>query len=268
MAEHDGLAAAGNSCGGCHVRGDHRFGPPERGSSVTGPSAETAPHGGFVRTTYFEQSEFCSSCHQFAADSAVNGKPLENTFVEWQNSPQAAAGTTCQSCHMPNRQHLWRGIHDPDMVASGLTPHVTADAERVRFEIGNTGIGHAFPTYTTPKVTMHAVALDANGAPLLETSRSHQIAREVRNRNDRWIELSDTRLLPGQSAALEIPWGDSTRVKVWLEIAPDNYYETEVYPALVQALQSNPGAQQLILKASANAAASHFRLFETELRKP
>ncbi|MES9944225.1 MAG: hypothetical protein ABW080_04625 [Candidatus Thiodiazotropha sp.] len=29
-------------------------------------------------------------------------------------------GQTCQSCHMPDRAHLFHGIHDPDMVRLGL----------------------------------------------------------------------------------------------------------------------------------------------------
>ena len=154
------------------------------------------------------------------------------------------------------------------MVASGLTPQVTANAERVRFEITNTGVGHAFPTYVTPKVVMLAVALDAAGAPRPETLRSHKIAREVRYEDDGWVELSDTRLLPGQSAAIELNWNGSDRIRAWLEVIPDDFYESEVFPGLVNALPPNSDAQRLILKASADGAASRFHLYETELRKP
>jgi len=68
---------------------------------------------------------------------------------------------------MPDRAHLWRGIHDPAMVASGLTPRIDADAEKARFELTNSGVGHAFPTYAVPTVVMSAVALEPSGSPAL-----------------------------------------------------------------------------------------------------
>jgi hypothetical protein len=209
LTENQGLAAAGNSCAGCHLRAHKHFGPPQRGTGAIGASPLPAPHGGVLRTAFFESAEFCSVCHQFAAAEAVNGKPLENAYVEWKASPQAAQGAVCQTCHMPDRRHLWRGIHDPAMVASGLTPRLTVDGERARFEITNSGVAHAFPTYVTPKVVMYVVVLDADGTPRSETLRSFEISRRVRYEGDRWVEISDTRLLPGQSVAIEVPWNGS-----------------------------------------------------------
>jgi cytochrome c554/c'-like protein len=263
-----GLAAAGNACAGCHLRAHARFGPPRRGTGATGPSVPSAPHGGVFRTALFETSEFCSACHQFPAALAVAGKPLENTYAEWQASPQAARGMSCQTCHMPDRRHLWRGIHDPEMVASGLTSRASADADKARFEITNTGVAHAFPTYATPTVVMLAIALDAGGAERRETLRSHVIARRVRHDGQQWQELADTRLLPGQSAAIEMPWNGSDRVRIWLEVIPDDFYATEVYPGLLARLTPDSAPAQLIATARDAAAASRFRLFETELRRP
>lgn len=266
--DRQGLAAAGNSCSGCHVRQHRRFGPPQRGTGAVGPSANAAPHGGVVRTNFFESSEFCSGCHQFAANTAVNGKPLQNTYAEWQASPQAARGITCQSCHMPDRQHVWRGIHDAKMVESGLAARALASAEGVRFQVVNTGIGHAFPTYTVPRVALHGVALDGTGTPRIETLRSHVIGRSVRHDGTQWIEVSDTRLLPQQSAVLEMPWSDADRIRVWLEVAPDHFYEAETFRLLLEQLAPDSEAGRLIAQAKAAAAASGFRLFESELRRP
>jgi hypothetical protein len=263
-----GIAAAGNSCGGCHLRGYRRFGPPQRGTGAVGQSATTAAHGGVVRARFFESSEFCARCHQFANDPGVNGKPLENTFVEWQSSPQAAQGQICQSCHMPDRRHLWRGIHDPDMVRSGLTMRYFVDDERARFEITNTGVGHAFPTYAVPKVVMHALALDSAGVPQPDTEVTHVIARTVTYANDDWTEISDTRLLPSQTAAIELQWNGHDRVRVWLEVIPDHYYATEVFPAFLQNTAQGGPATDLIAKAAAIVAASPYTLFENELRRP
>jgi Cytochrome c554 and c-prime len=263
-----GLAASGNSCGGCHLRHHQRFGPPQRGTGATGASPLPAPHGGAFRTSFFERAEFCSTCHQFTADTAVNGKPLENTFVEWQASPQAAQGIVCQTCHMPDRAHLWRGIHDPAMVAKGLTPRIAADSEKVLFELTNSGAGHAFPTYTVPTVVMSAVALEADGTPRPQTLRTHVIARRVHFDGTTWAEDSDTRLVPGESAAIELPWNGSARARVWLDVIPDDFYTTQVFPGLMQTLPARSEARRLALEASAAAESSRFRLYETELRRP
>lgn len=57
-------------------------------------------------------------------------------------------------------------------------------------------IGHAFPTYATPKVVMRAVALDQTGQEISGTAVEHVIARVVDFGDGGWVELSDTRLLP------------------------------------------------------------------------
>jgi len=263
-----GLAAAGNACGGCHLRAFHRFGPPQRGTGAVGQSATTSVHDGVIRTKLFESSEFCGRCHQFADDVGVNGKPLENTYIEWRASPQAAQGQTCQNCHMPDRRHLWRGIHDPDMVRSGLTMDYSVDAKRVRFEITNSGVGHAFPTYAVPKVIMHAAALDDAGVPRRNIEVTRTIARQVYYANNNWTEISDTRLMPSQTAAIELPWNGFDRMRLWLEVIPDHYYAAQVYPALLQDAPLDRPATALIAQAAAIAAASPYRLFETELRRP
>lgn len=263
-----GLAAVGNSCGGCHLRNHQRYGPPQRDTGAIGQSEDASAHGGVYRTSFFESSEFCAVCHQFPADYAINGKPLENTYVEWQASPQSAEGIGCQSCHMPDRKHLWRGIHDPEMVAAGLTPRFEADAEAVTFELTNIAVGHAFPTYVTPKVVMRAVALDPDGNPRPETAVSHVIQRSVGFAAGQWVEYSDTRLLPGQTASIRLPWQGSDRARAWLEVEPDDYYRVQVYRPLMKQLPEGEAAARLIAAAAARAEVSGYRLFETEVTRP
>ena len=115
---------------------------------------------------------------------------------------------------------------------------------------------------------MNAVALDAEGKPRPETLRSHLIARRVSYENEQWVEISDTRLLPEQTAAIEMSWTGSARARVWLEVDPDDYYETQVYRELLQTLPHGGEAARLIAQAKSDAAKSRFRLFETELRRP
>ena len=268
LPAEQGLAVTGNSCAACHLRSHRRFGPPKRGTGAIGQSEPSGPHGGVMRTANFQKSEFCAACHQFPQEQAVNGKPLENTIVEWQVSPAAREGKTCQSCHMPDRKHLWRGIHDPEMVRSGLTPEFVSGPDSARFRLTNTGVGHAFPTYVTPKVVMKGVALDKAGKPIAGSEVSYVIQRRVASVGNEWIERSDTRLLPGKSISLEIPWPDSGAVRLWLEVQPDDFYDHQVYDRLLHELPKNTSAAKLITQADRRAKTSHFRLFETMLRRP
>jgi len=71
----------------------------------------------------------------------------------------ASAAAAAVYCHMPDRRHRWRGIHDADMVRSGLT--ITAKTGAARYRPGETAlvtlrvtstcVGHAFPTYVAPR---------------------------------------------------------------------------------------------------------------------
>ncbi len=268
LPEAQGLAAAGNSCGGCHLRGHQRFGPPQRKTGAIGRVVGDLPHGGFTGSADFERSDFCAACHQFSADQAINGKPLENTVEEWRASPQAAAGQTCQSCHMPDRKHLWRGIHDPATTAAGLTPKVSSDRYKARFAVTSTGIGHAFPTYVTPKVVLHAALLDDAGKPIPDSEVTHVIQRRVEYDGADWREVSDTRLLPGQTASVEIAWKDAKRARMWLEVQPDDFYHSVTYAQLRRDLPKAGIPSRLIAEADSRAQASIYRLFIAEIARP
>ena len=154
------LAGRGVPCAGCHVRGHQRFGPPRRdGSLASTAPRETLPHNGVTSHPAFLKADFCRGCHQFTPDGfALNGKLLQATYDEWKASRFAREGVQCQDCHMPDRRHRWRGIHDLEMVRSGLTIEAKAGAPRYRpgelalvtLRVSSTRVGHAFPTYVTP----------------------------------------------------------------------------------------------------------------------
>src|SRR5215470_12977753 len=164
------LRERGVVCASCHVRRHQRFGPPRRdGSTGSRVPRATLPHGGVTRTPTFLASEFCASCHQFGPEGfAVNGKLVQNTFEEWKASPAAGQGVQCQDCHMPDRRHLWRGIHDPEMVRSGVDVDLVvntgvAGEVNASLVLRNVGVGHFFPTYVTPRVVARIELVDAGG---------------------------------------------------------------------------------------------------------
>jgi len=256
----------GLTCAGCHVRGHVRYGPPRRDGSVA-PVGAGLPHDGWRATSAFADSRFCAACHQFEEDGyALNGKLLENTYAEWRASPAAREGRSCQSCHMPDRRHLWRGIHDPQMTAAGVTIQAEPAQARAgrlggRLRVVNTGTGHAFPTYVTPRVTMEAFQVDARARPLAGTLRSQRIAREVSP--DLAAELSDTRLLPGAEAVLgyDAPLRREAVALVYrVRVEPDAFY-ADFYRGVLSGngLPADPG---MMRQALADAEASEYVLFE------
>lgn len=229
------------------------------------PSEEGMPHGGVTRTTYFEDSRFCAGCHQFAAP-APNGKSLQNTYEEWLASRYADEGVSCQSCHMPDRRHLWRGIHDPEMVKSGVTIEWLAIDEtgRVTLQITNTGTGHRFPTYVTPAVDVSLEFLDGDGDVLAGERTEATIGREVASQNGTWVELSDTRLAPDSALTLSaVAPADAASVRGSVRVRPDAFYRTQ-FEIMLRGTRSDT-SRTLIEAAHAGSVASPFTIFDDTL---
>lgn len=260
-----GLHEHGLVCAACHVRGHRRFGPARRDGSVPKPE-DQLPHGGWQASAAFADSRFCASCHQFEANGfALNGKLLENTYEEWKASLYAGEGKQCQSCHMPDRRHLWRGIHDAEMVRSGVTigvvpPRIEAGVVRAALTVRNTGTGHDFPTYVTPKVVIEIFQEDPAGRAVAGTRREFVIARQVPLDLSR--EIADTRLAAGSQAALDyaIPWRQRAASLVYrVRVEPDAFY-TGLYRSLIA--EGAGKGEAMIRQALADSLASHYTLFE------
>ncbi len=195
------LQSMGVSCASCHMREAVIYGPNEPGR----PNRIKRTDAGHNSKKYplFSSSKFCAACHQLDYGYKLNGRVLTNTYNEWKESRYATEGVTCQKCHMPNRRHLWRGIHDPKMVLSGLD--IKAKIERNSsnepvsglLTITSTGIGHMFPTYITPSVIVSGYLRDKTGTEIKKSRRSKVIGRRVAL--DLSVELFDTRIEPGKT---------------------------------------------------------------------
>ena len=262
------LRSRGLVCAGCHRRGHRTFGPPRRADA--GPQADPLPHGGFEIREEYGESRFCAECHQFFDDPGVNGKPLENTFREWERSPQAQAGRQCQDCHMPDRAHLWQGIHDPEMVRQAVEIELLPTALdgavlRAVLVLANRDVGHAFPTYVTPRVFLEIVQVGDDGKELEETRVVGTIGREVDLA--RSVEIFDTRVLPGESVRLdyELARAPAARELVArVRVDPDYHYRG-VFQSLSASL-SEPDALALIREAAQRTGVSAYVL--EEIRRP
>ena len=88
---------------------------------------------------------------------------------------------------MPDRRPRWRGIHDPEMVKSGVRVSLALDRARYRpgqrlratVTVASVNVGHYFPTYVTPQVVVRAVLLGADRQPIASTEQEGIIGRQV-----------------------------------------------------------------------------------------
>ncbi len=140
------------TCAACHVRDGIVYGP--RGNSPQ------APHP-VARGEHLMGVEVCTDCHQ--AEMIYEEQVLGcffSTGREWEKSPAAAAGQTCQDCHMPmverkaaeaydvpvrkTRRHWFGGSLIPKKpeYEDGIAPlrAVFGDGIDVRFVDGKTDI--------------------------------------------------------------------------------------------------------------------------------
>jgi len=220
----ENLHQQGLVCAACHVRAHVRHGP-----LASKPNAERNVHGGFEEHEAYSDSRFCANCHQFKADGPrINGKLRENTYEEWLATDFAQQGQHCQSCHMPQRQHVWRGIHDKEMTRSALGVELAAqpDAEGVyqlEAKITNSGAGHHFPTYMVPEIVLYLEVLDAEGR--VRELAQHTIAWRVNLALTE--EIFDQRLAAGESVSLHGKLqniANYTQLRLRIHVAPRQHY--------------------------------------------
>ncbi len=262
------LREQGIVCASCHVRAHQRYGPPRRAEL---PEIAVPPHGGFEARTEFQQSGFCAPCHQFVDDVGVAGKPLENTWAEWAASRHAREGRTCQSCHMPDRRHLWRGIHDPETVraAVGVVLASVADTGQptwAELRITNHDVGHMFPTYTTPRVFATLWQTDAAGREIEGTRVETVIARQIDFSMNPWQESFDTRVAPDETLVVpyELPPASAAATLVGRVMVDPDYHYRGVFAALLGELE-HEDARARIAEAARDVADSAFLLAERKL---
>lgn len=215
-------------CATCHVRD----------GVVLGPYGDTdAPHP-VRRAPELLESAVCTQCHQ--AQAVFEEIPLGcffDTGAEWAAGPDAAAGKTCQSCHMPHverplgptgtparatRRHWFGGSLIPKRPQdeAGVAPlrdHYPAGATlewvelpaagavgqplTLRFAVTNAEAGHKLPTGDPERhLVIEAVVRDATGAEL--GRRTETIG--ARYAWDPIELLSDTRLAPRERRELSL----------------------------------------------------------------
>jgi len=188
-------ANEGVSCALCHAitghEGEVPFNfnytvDPEAGMQGTRAGVESPGHE-IVVNPYLGSAEFCGTCHN---EKDPWGMWVKATHLEWQDSPQAAAGIVCQDCHMPPaagnsapetggvdhpdvRWHLFHGAHDTGKLMGAVEVRIhpseleVSPGGQVVFTatVVNAKAGHMIPTGSAEErvVWLHVEAVDADG---------------------------------------------------------------------------------------------------------
>ncbi|MBI5327985.1 MAG: hypothetical protein HZB80_06820 [Deltaproteobacteria bacterium] len=260
------LKLSGVSCSVCHLRGGKIYGPPATSKSQISnlKSQIKGDHNGFVEKDFFEKAEFCAACHQLDEGYELNGKLLVNTYREWEESLYGKNNIICQNCHMPDRQHLWRGIHDPDMVKNGVTIDARREDKKAKLTITNAAVGHLFPTYATPLIIVKGFMLDKKGRVVQSSLKEAYIGRRISL--DLSEELFDTRIGPQKRFEFDYVIDKSyNKNKLVFEawVYPDEFYN-RFYRELLKGSDKNLDRKE-IEKALSITEESGYLLFRKNL---
>jgi len=188
----------------------------------------------------------------------------------------AKDGAACQDCHMSNRRHLWKGIHDKEWVKDGVQFKAQLQEPKpgagktvtVTAEVVNSAVGHKFPTYTTPKVFVRAALLDGRGKPMPRTQQEHVIGWDARFEDGEWKEFFDTRIAPGKTFMEKFQWKlaqNAAKVRVWIEVHPDHFYHVHFYPAHLKRADLSAEGRKLVEKALDESGKTPYILYDEVL---
>lgn len=252
---YDNLYGVG--CATCHVRAHRRFGPR---------TVAPTPHGDVRGLDLFSRSTFCLPCHQFDEQGvSVNGKPLENTYQEWQASRYPQQGMSCQGCHMRQGRHEFLGIHDRDTTRNGLKVSARRGDTGVLVVARNAGAGHALPTYSTPRIR---IIFGEHGGDANPQSDYIIQWRLTWDPNRGWKEIFDTRLLPDQRVELTHSLAPERRLGITVLVEPDADYHERVYPELLEAIGDDLPAfdRELLEQARVASGRSAYVLYCLECK--
>ncbi|AKT36891.1 hypothetical protein [Chondromyces crocatus] len=229
----DMLAEEGVTCDACHMLRDVELGPTRAkltlllsGDKRWGTLCDAQDH--YFHTTgcspLFKESKLCAGCHQWST-RAASGEPLPvlKEYDDWLASPAAAAGKSCQGCHMPAvhgevatgwTRRASVGSHEL-LGESGalrrgavrLTMQVEENGQALRAEVSltNTNEAHAAPTgFPGRQLALELTLLDAAEQKLSRSARV--FGRVLVDEAGREVPFyaaqaqgSDNRIGPGQT---------------------------------------------------------------------
>jgi hypothetical protein len=152
--------------------------------------------------------------------------------------------------------------HGVDIKVHVNQDHYNAgDKLEATLTLTNSGVGHYFPTYVTPKVVLTMELLDSTGCPIRGTVRQEAVGREATL--DISEEVYDTRVPPGSSHAFrysQVLDRAGLRLHAKVEVYPDDFYR-RFYEAKLEGPLS--ATERRMLSAALEAAQkSQYMVFE------
>ena len=174
---------------------------------------------------------------------------------------------------MPDRRHLWKGIHDREWVKGGIRIETrlknggaaAGSPLELLVEITNAAVGHKFPTYITPKVFVRAELLEDRRKIIPGTNQERIIGWDARFNGAEWKEFFDTRIPPGATSEKSFKWSRPTqaeKARTWIEVQPDHFYQVHFYPAYLKGENLSADGRKLIEKALKDSGSASYILFE------
>jgi hypothetical protein len=246
------------NCIGCHIRKFTFYGPTPRNQKSLHSS-----HDSFIIKNEFDESQFCKTCHESRSEGiTLKGKKLMETYTEWENSPFYKKNIHCQNCHMPNREHSWKGIHDREMVLSGIKSELNVKKLESNFLISayiqSINIGHKFPTYSIPKLYLKLIFKKDNQEKILDEKILGRLLE-----NDLSAELFDNRLSPGEMLELNsIISNTDGQIIFRVEVDPEEMY-VRIFEDKVSKIDPNSiNKINLILNSIEEKKKLRYKLFE------
>ncbi|XDD45630.1 multiheme c-type cytochrome [Leptospira sp. WS39.C2] len=271
----DGIKNPSVQCASCHIRNQTWYGPPRKMVYQNDSNNDSLPHNGFQAKIEFESSLFCKSCHESPEYGVfLNGKQLMEVYKEWSNSSFARQGIQCQNCHMPGREHSWKGIHDKEFVRESVQPswklERISNAEiRIHAELKSINVGHNFPTYLVPKVGLRFYTIDKSGKRnLIEESIIGRLVNTSLSE-----EYYDTRIAPNEKHTVNFTYKLKNekieRIEWETLVDPDEHYVRSFEESLFEksSLLSPEAKKQLTLSLSEKRE-SEYNLFTLSLPMP
>ena len=168
------------------------------------------------------------------------------------------------------------GIHDKDMVASGLSSTASVigivdgegiwswvtNEQRILAELTatNVGAGHRLPSYTTPEIRLIMQQMDSAGGLIEGTKQETIIARRMTPNLSE--EVFDTRLLLGESLTLNYDQqrdSEAQFLRAWVEVWPDETYRRNYEAWLKQ--DKFPNGRTLLESAHQASIDSRYELW-------
>lgn len=285
------LAAAGvAACGeaGPSAGEDGGAGSSGAGGRDAAASRASAQQRGLpVETRRFGRPGHPADDSVFAAAYWRRPVPLQGPAPEgWTALEASLRPADCGRCH-PAKYRDWRtslhaGVYSPGLSGqlaeirqhsprTARRPSRAADAPRRTgrgpgLRVTNTGAGHRFPTYAPPEVVVRVEASDATGRVLPGGVARDTITRRLRRKNDRWVELEDTRLRPDSSLTVRLdalPDG-AAQLRGVVRVRPDAFYR-RLFRRMLDGDLSGP-ARRRLEEAHRRTRESPFMVFDDTVR--